>query len=60
MSPDDLVAELERQGVRVRRSYVGDYCTSLDMAGASVTLVRLDSEIDELLGAPAETAIRVF
>jgi hypothetical protein len=25
-----------------------------------VTLVRLDSEIDELLGAPAETAIRVF
>jgi dihydroxyacetone kinase-like protein len=52
--------ELERQGVRVRRSYVGDYCTSLDMAGASVTLVRLDTEIDQLLGAPAETAIRVF
>jgi dihydroxyacetone kinase-like protein len=51
---------LDLHGINVRRSYVGDYCTSLDMAGASVTLVRLDSEIDELLGAPAETAIRVF
>lgn len=52
--------ELDRRGIKVRRSYVGDYCTSLDMAGASVTLVRLDNEIDELLGASAETAIRVF
>jgi dihydroxyacetone kinase-like protein len=44
----------------VRRNCVGEYCTSLDMAGASLTLSRLDSEIDELLGAPAEIAIRVF
>jgi dihydroxyacetone kinase-like protein len=30
------------------------------MAGASLTLVRLDDELDKLLGAPAETPIRVF
>ena len=42
------------------RSYVGEYCTSLDMAGASLTLVKLDDELDELLDAPAEVPIRVF
>ncbi|MEU8224183.1 dihydroxyacetone kinase subunit DhaK [Kribbella sp. NPDC048915] len=51
---------LTDQGINVRRNYVGEYCTSLDMAGASVTLVKLDDEIDELLSAPAEIAIRVF
>lgn len=52
--------QLAERGVEVRRSYVGEYCTSLDMAGASLTLVRLDEEISELLDEPAETAIRVF
>lgn len=51
---------LTDQGINVRRNYVGEYCTSLDMAGASVTLVRLDDEIDGLLSAPAEIAIRTF
>jgi phosphoenolpyruvate---glycerone phosphotransferase subunit DhaK len=52
--------QLADRGISVRRSYVGEYCTSLDMAGASITLVRLDDEIDGLLGEPAEIAIRVF
>jgi dihydroxyacetone kinase-like protein len=52
--------QLADRGISVRRSYVGEYCTSLDMAGASITLVRLDDEIDSLLGEPAEIAIRVF
>ena len=34
------------RGINVRRSYVGEYCTSLDMAGASLTLVKLDDEIE--------------
>ncbi|MEP6562376.1 MAG: dihydroxyacetone kinase subunit DhaK, partial [Nakamurella sp.] len=34
--------------------------TSLDMAGASLTLVKLDDEIAALLDAPAEAAVRVF
>ncbi len=42
------------------RNYVGEYCTSLEMAGASLTLVRLDDELDKLLAAPAEIPIRVF
>ncbi|SDN29706.1 dihydroxyacetone kinase subunit DhaK [Actinacidiphila guanduensis] len=52
--------QLAERGIEVRRSYVGEYCTSLDMAGASLTLVRLDDEIADLLAAPAQTPIRVF
>lgn len=52
--------KLAAQGLTVGRSYVGEYCTSLDMAGASLTLVRLDDEIRGLLAAPAEVAVRVF
>jgi dihydroxyacetone kinase-like protein len=52
--------QLARRGITVGRSYVGEYCTSLDMAGASVTLVRLDDEITSLLAAPAEVAARIF
>lgn len=51
---------LADKGITVARSYVNEYCTSLDMAGASITLVRLDDEIEQLLEAPAEVAIRVF
>ena len=52
--------QLAQRGISVKRSYVGEYCTSLDMAGASITLVRLDDEIEGLLAAPAEVAVRVF
>ncbi|MFD7898281.1 dihydroxyacetone kinase subunit DhaK [Streptomyces sp. NPDC059743] len=52
--------QLTERGIEIRRSYVGEYCTSLDMAGASITLVRLDDEISDLLAAPAEIPIRVF
>jgi dihydroxyacetone kinase-like protein len=52
--------QLESRGINVKRNYVGEYCTSLDMAGASLTLVRLDAELDALLGAPAEIPIRTF
>ena len=52
--------QLAERGIKVGRSYVGEYCTSLDMAGASLTLVQLDDEIEGLLAAPAEIAIRVF
>ena len=51
---------LEARGIVPVRSYVGEYCTSLDMAGASLTLVRVDEELKELLSAPAEIAARIF
>jgi len=47
-------------GLKIVRSYVGNYCTSLEMAGASLTLLRLDSELEDLLAAPADIATRVF
>jgi dihydroxyacetone kinase-like protein len=52
--------QLADRGITVGRSYVNEYCTSLDMAGASLTLVRLDDEIEGLLGAAAEVPVRVF
>ena len=45
--------QLARRGINIRRNYVGEYCTSLDMAGTSITLSRLDDEIAGLLAAPA-------
>jgi phosphoenolpyruvate---glycerone phosphotransferase subunit DhaK len=52
--------QLASQGITVNRSYVGEYCTSLDMAGASVTLVKLDSELESLLDEPADTPVRIY
>ena len=52
--------KLQEQGITVARSYVGEYCTSLEMAGASLTLVKLDDEIEKLLAAPAEIVNRIF
>ena len=52
--------QLADAGVNVTRSYVGEYCTSLDMAGASVTLVKLDDQLNQLFDAPAEVAVRIF
>jgi dihydroxyacetone kinase-like protein len=52
--------QLKKRGIEVARNYVGEYCTSLEMAGASLTLVRLDDEIEKLLAAPAEIPLRVF
>ena len=52
--------QLATRGINVGRSYVGEYCTSLDMAGCSVTLVKLDDELISLLEAPAEVAVRTF
>jgi phosphoenolpyruvate---glycerone phosphotransferase subunit DhaK len=46
---------LEKSGVRVARSLVGSYITSLDMAGCSVTLLKLDDELLRLWDAPVNT-----
>lgn len=46
---------LTGQGMRTYRAYVGEYATSMEMAGASITLMRLDDELVELLDHPART-----
>ena len=47
---------LEKAGVKVARNLVGNYITSLDMAGCSVTLLKADDEMLKLWDAPVNTA----
>ncbi len=42
-------------GLITVRTYIGNYATSLDMAGFSITVMRLDSELKRLLLAPADS-----
>jgi dihydroxyacetone kinase len=48
-------AVLAGRGIRVHRVWVGEYATSLEMAGASLSLLRLDDELRRLADAPAES-----
>ncbi len=52
----EIAAILEKAGVTVVRSLVGSYVTSLDMAGCSLTLVRMDEEFVRLWDAPVVTS----
>ncbi|UFU04126.1 dihydroxyacetone kinase subunit DhaK [Ruania suaedae] len=47
---------LEGRGGRVERSLVGNFVTSLEMQGASITVLRVDDELLELYDAPVHTA----
>lgn len=47
---------LQQHGIRIGRSLVGDYTTSLEMAGASITVCLLDDEIRHHWDAPVHTA----
>ena len=47
---------LERSGVQVARTLVGNYMTSLDMAGCSVSLLKADDELLRLWDNPINTA----
>jgi len=46
---------LAQQGVSVYRAYVGEFATSMEMGGASLSLLKLDDELIPLLDAPAES-----
>lgn len=48
-------AVLKEKGISVHRYYVGEYATALEMAGFSISLLRLDDELKTYLDAPAET-----
>ena len=51
----EVSTRLAKAGVTVARSLVGSYITSLDMAGCSVTLLKLDEEMLGLWDAPVRT-----
>ena len=46
---------LADKGIKVAKTLVGNFMTSLEMAGFSVTLLKLDDELEALLNAPADT-----
>ncbi len=48
---------LTKAGISVYRTYVGEYATSLEMAGMSITLFKLDDELKPLLDAQADTPL---
>ncbi|MFE9636618.1 dihydroxyacetone kinase subunit DhaK [Streptomyces sp. NPDC006463] len=52
----EVARVLAARGVPVARTLVGNYVTSLDMAGCSVTLCRADEEMLRLWDAPVQTA----
>ena len=51
----DIAEALAEHGIEVARVLVGDYITSLDMAGCSLTLVKADEELLRLWDAPVNT-----
>ncbi|MBA5776681.1 dihydroxyacetone kinase subunit DhaK [Stappia sp. F7233] len=53
---DSAARELQKHGIRIARSLVGSYVTSLDMAGCSLTVTFLDEEMLRLWDAPVHTA----
>ena len=46
---------LAGRGVAIHRPYIGEFATSLEMAGASISVMRLDERLTELLNAPARS-----
>ena len=48
-------AVLCEKGISVHRNYIGEYATSLEMAGMSISLLRLDDELKELIDAPCRS-----
>ncbi|MDR6867496.1 dihydroxyacetone kinase-like protein [Microbacterium resistens] len=51
----EVATLLEKAGVQIARNLVGNYITSLDMAGCSVTVLKADDELLRLWDAPVST-----
>ncbi|GAA0403696.1 dihydroxyacetone kinase subunit DhaK [Paenibacillus motobuensis] len=52
---NSVIRELTAKNKRVFKTFVGNYMTSIDMAGASVTLMKLDDTLKKWLSAPCDT-----
>ncbi|WP_409300297.1 dihydroxyacetone kinase subunit DhaK [Peribacillus sp. SCS-155] len=51
---------LEEREIKIHKSLVGNYATSMDMVGMSITLVKLDKELKELIDYPCDTPYLKF
>ena len=52
---NELNKFLSGRGITISRHLIGDYITSLEMAGCSITLLKLDDELTRLWDAPVLT-----
>jgi len=50
-----IATMVEEKGIRIHRSYVGNYFTSLEMMGVTLTVMKLDDELRALIDADAES-----
>ena len=46
---------LTEKKIRVHKAYVGNYFTSLDMMGATLTVMKLDDELKRMIDAPCQS-----
>src|SRR5207244_10080752 len=53
---NDLKKLLDGRAITITRNLIGPYITSLEMAGCSITLLKLDDELTRLWDAPVKTA----
>jgi phosphoenolpyruvate---glycerone phosphotransferase subunit DhaK len=52
---NELAKILQGKNITIGRNLVGSYITSLEMAGCSITLLKLDDELTKLWDAPVHT-----
>ncbi|SCP96916.1 dihydroxyacetone kinase subunit DhaK [Anaerobium acetethylicum] len=52
---DEIDRLLTEKGIKTHRSYVGNYFTSLEMMGATLTMMKVDEELKELIDLPANS-----
>ena len=53
---DRIADRIEDAGIKIAHPLVGRYATSMEMAGASLTVLPLDGELEKYLTAPAACA----
>lgn len=57
---NSVTGQLANKNIKINRTFVGNYMTSIDMAGASVSILKLDEELKSLLSQESDTpAFRV-
>ncbi len=52
---EEIAKLLDDKGISIHRSYVGNYFTSMEMMGATLTVMKLDDELKELIDMPANS-----
>ncbi|MDU7453704.1 dihydroxyacetone kinase subunit DhaK [Clostridium saudiense] len=52
---ESLYRQLNEKGIKIYRTFVGEFATSMEMAGASISLMKMDSELKEYIDMPVNT-----